>query len=228
MKRLLLLSFCLFALVGCATSQVTATNPGALQETRYSKSVSIKPVKQGATTVYVAAQNESGHPDFNVEQTVKSLLTKKGYIVVSVPDKATYLLEAKVLRVSTQDSSQMNRWLTNGFGKNFAQIEAANAADVRVEDKALVSKFFRQKKPYYLLTDIRLSQRSRSAVIDPMANSAATIRPANDIQAYFNSVSHWNRSYTRMFNKTEPMSVNFEVAKSGLETALAYKLANFF
>ncbi len=238
--RIYLLSLLtMMLLVGCATttSQSTAeeeintssSNQTAFLKTKTSKEFVAKPANDMERTVYVQIENNSNKPDFYITEQLVKDLTNKGYRVVQATDKAHYLLEVHIIDVSENDSNIPNSLYKAGYGNRLDDVFSREVLFQHENQKQgktreLFNKMIGKGKVYYVVTDVRISIRTRESIRDE--SLVQQTKPANDIQAYFNSVSHWNRIYARWLSKTDEVSMNYEQAKPELEKDLANQIAN--
>lgn len=238
------LRLCLFTLLtmmfiaGCATTSSSADSAATQEQsnpqtpflkTKASKEFVAKPANDTQRTVYVQIENNSNKSDFYINDQLIKDLNEKGYRVVQATDKAHYLLEVQIIDISENDPNIPGTLYKAGYGNRLSDVFSKEVLyqhenQKQGKTKEIFNKLIGKGKTYYIVSDVRISIRTRESLRDD--SLAQQTKPANDIQAYFNSVSHWNRIYARWLSKTSEISMNYEEAKPELERELAKQLAN--
>lgn len=214
---------------GTESKNASAAQPTVFLKTKTTKEFVAKPVNDMQRTVYIQVENNSNKPDFYITEQLIKDLTDKGYRVVQATDKAHYLLEIHVIDVSENDPHIPSTLYKAGYGSRLDDTFSREVLYNHENQKQgkttqLFNQIIGKGKIYYVVTDVRISIRSRESIRDD--SLAQQAKPANDIQAYFNNVSHWNRIYARWLSKTPEVSMDYEQAKPLLEQTLAQQLAN--
>ena len=106
----------LLLLGGCSGLDAVA-NHGTLDvHTHMSETVFLDPVPESQRTIYLGVRNTSDYPDIDFRAPLASALSQRGYVIVTDPDEAHYLLQANVLQAGKLKPGQEQGLLAGGFG----------------------------------------------------------------------------------------------------------------
>ena len=114
--RLSPLAAVLVLLAGCSGVDAVA-NHGTLDvHTHMSETVFLDPVPETQKTIYLGVRNTSDYPDIDFRAPLANALSQRGYVIVTDPDQAHYLLQANVLQAGKLQPGQENQLISGGFG----------------------------------------------------------------------------------------------------------------
>src|SRR5574337_1079255 len=204
LRRYLVPLFAMALITGCVTPPTSSKSAGTTSEnaeanekqvtflkTKTTKEFVAKPSSDMERTVYIQVENNSNKPDFFITEQLMKDLNEKGYRIVQATDKAHYLLEVHVIDVSENDDNIPHTLYKAGYGSRlddvFSREVLYNHENQKQSKTAeLFNKMIGKGKTYYVITDVRISIRTRESVRDD--SLAEQAKPKNDIQAYFSSV----------------------------------------
>ena len=104
-------------LSGCAGTDALMNHADLTVHTHMSETVFLDPVKPSQKTIYMGFRNTSDYPDIDIRNALANALTSRGYIVLSDPTQAHYMLQGNVLQAGKLEKNQEAALLGGGFGQ---------------------------------------------------------------------------------------------------------------
>lgn len=114
--RVAVLGVALMFLSGCAATQVMVSKRNLDVQTKMSETVFLDPVGPEKKIMHIQIRNTSDKDNFDIADSLKDAMTKKGYRITENPDEAYYRLQANVLSVAKTDPTAAQAALHGGYG----------------------------------------------------------------------------------------------------------------
>ncbi len=171
-------------------------------QTRMSETIFLEAVKASEKIIYVSLRNFTGKP-LNIKQKIVAELLNGGYSVTRDPDKAKFMLQAKVLKLGKSYLPSTESYLVNaGFGGPIGGV-VGNPLDENM--------FF------VMVTDLQIRERPREG------ETAAGLQ-----QKTTGGNTGWKTYRTRIVNKANKADLEFDEARPKLEKGLARSISGIF
>ena len=163
-------------LAGCSAGDAMINHSKLDVQTHMSETVFLDPVPQTDRTVYVTARNTSDHQDIDLRGALAGAIAARGYMIVTDPDQAHYMLRVNVLQAGEIKDSDKAGVLAAKYGEPLIAGAGAAAATsalgggagattgvgLGVGLAAYAANAFIKNVTYSVVVDMQLSERPRS------------------------------------------------------------------
>jgi hypothetical protein len=220
------------ALTACHTVDTVLDHGQVQASNENSNTIFLKPVAPALKTVYVDVKNTSDK-DLEVQNKVKGAITAHGYKVVSNPDRAHYILQANILKVSAMDRNESKRILERGYGAAVTGLASAGIAHAITESSntalgagiagaalGMVADSLIKDINYAMVADIQVGERTNHVVHNQTKASLQNGLATSTTQSA-NDDSHFQYYRTRVVSNVNKMNLKYAEAKPVLEAGLA-------
>lgn len=237
MKKIIVLILIVMglALSGCGAVNTLVKKRNLDVQTKMSETIWLEPTSEEARTVFVQIKNATGKV-LTVEPQIKQVLEEKGYTVVKDPKRATYWLQANLLKIEKTDLRQSDPFgsgmlgagvgatlgvyntgsMNTAIGLGIAGALIGGAVDALVTDVA-----------YVMVTDILISEKTTSKVKVGNVNS---VTQGTRGRRYVTSTATTDRNQyqTRVVSIANKANLKLEDAQPMLEEQLQQVIAGIF
>lgn len=233
------LSACIIvsSLSGCTTTHTALTKSRLHTQTKMSDTIFLDPVPASQRTVYVQVRNTSPYPGMNLTHVLSNELLNKGYHVTHHLSNAHYLLQVNVRKVGRYEGGGVDQMLAAGFGgglvgagighlvgsrRNGAVVGGLVGAAVGTLASAMI-----RDVNYVIVTDVRVSQRSRDLVKE---TNYASLKQGSSGTRELHSQrnSQWERYETRVITTANRVNLKLEQVQPLLVADMAHSIAGIF
>ncbi|MDD3476398.1 MAG: complement resistance protein TraT [Sulfurimonas sp.] len=229
--------------VGCSAMETAIKKRDLAVETKMSETIFLEPVAPKDKVIYFDIRNTSDQ-DVNIKESVIAAFENKGYVFTQDPNKATYMLQGNILKVSKSDAKEAKTQLGSGFdsalsgaviaggtsyafgggNRTTAGVALAGAAVGFLGD-ALASDVM-----YIMVTDLQIRERPLAGEVVTQSQSANLAQgSSSSTQQYIDGGRvQWKTYRTRIVSTANKMNLELEEAKPALESALAKSISGIF
>lgn len=219
------------AVSGCSAIHTSTAKKHLNVQTKMSESIFLEPVAPEKRIVYVQIRNTSDKPNLYVAEAVKKGIRANGYQITDNPEIANFWLQANILQVGQRnddDFSGADGALTgaaigstmgNGDGK--VAMAVAGALLATMIDASVHDTY------YTMITDIRISQRTKAMVTESQ-HSSMNQGTSGKQMTKSTEQTHWKRYQTRIVSVANKANLQFEEAQPALINGLTQNLSNLF
>ena len=116
--KLLLVSYFLFSLCGCAAVGTAVSHMDKESNTQMSNSI-ILPPKKKSKVIYIHITNSTNHQDLNINKKLKESFKEKGWDVSNNLENSNYVVEGNVIQVGKKSMTSAEEMLGSGYGGAF-------------------------------------------------------------------------------------------------------------
>jgi hypothetical protein len=106
-KIILLLS--IIALSGCAAFSTAVSKRNLQVETKMQNSIFLNPVDEDNKTIFLQIKNTSDQQSFNITNLLSQDLQQKGYMIVTNPSAAHYVLQINILQAGKTSKTALEK-----------------------------------------------------------------------------------------------------------------------
>ncbi|MEM8951649.1 MAG: complement resistance protein TraT [Pseudomonadota bacterium] len=233
---------CVF-LSACAATTTAISKRELDVQTRMSDSIFLEPLPPARRTVFVEVKNTSDREDFDIEQDVKAHLQKRGYQLVSNPERAHYMLQANVLQAGKSSATAAEDAFASGFGGALfgAAVGAAGTRAATKDTGSIIgggligaavesaAGAFVKDVTYSAITDIQVSERAtQGEVVTETFEQDVGQGTSGSRIVRANRTSGWKRYRTRVMSVANQANLEFEDAAPQLVAGLTRSIAGVF
>ena len=244
MFRLLVCSFLLYFLSGCAATNTYISKRNLDVQTRTSTAIFVEPVDRARRTIYVDVK--SGVMEFDRQAFSKYIKEKfaaheKGYQVVDDASKAQFMMQAYVLNLEKASPSAADKALHSGYrGGAVAAGAAAGIASghgyrgaaggaVAGGVGSTIMDAFVQDVTYMLVVDVQIKEKAASGVIVRKDTQiSAQVSDAGTSTQRSSEVSNKKEYRTRIVTTANKANLDLEEAQDEMFEKTAYAISGFF
>lgn len=213
-------------LSGCFATNTAITKRNLEIKTKMSETLFLDPVSDDQKIIYVKIRNTTGVDGLGIEDSIKTSLIKNGYVIITNPNRANFILQANILQAgqNTDEKSLLENFADavvpgiiggvigkNAGGDTGAVIGATAGATVGFMSSSLV-----QDVTYSLITDIEVKQRTTTS-------SIKTKNKKDNIDE-----NGWKRFSTRIVSYANKVNLKYEQAEPELVKALVASITGIF
>ena len=226
-------------LSGCAAMQTTLEHKDLKASSQMSESIMMDPVPDSKKTVHLTFKNTSDQ-EMEIASKVKTAIESHGYKVVSNPNRAHYLLQAKILKVGEMSKSASQSALGGGYGSGLAGFATGAAlgslsysanttigAGVVGGLVSMAADSLVKDVNYTMITDIQISERVTGYITE---KTSANIKngSATALKQSSSKRSSFQKYRTRVVSNADKVNLKFAEARPVLEQSLAKTIAGIF
>jgi len=233
-----------FALSGCAATQVAIAKRDLDVQTKMSATVFLEPAPAAERTVFVQIRNTSDKT-LDLEADVARGIAARGYTVVQDPAAARYMLQANILHVGKTDPTAAQAALRDGYGTGYgtgvtgAVVGAGSMYALGGDHRgalgaAIVGGIVETvasaaiKDVYYsVVTDVQIRERARGAV-KTVSQHDVKQGTSGSTQVTYAEDSEWKTYQTRVVSTANKMNLEFVEAEPALRAGISRALAGLF
>lgn len=242
-KKILIICSIVFALVGCAATHTMISKRNLDVQTKMSNTIFLNPVEDSKKTIYVQVKNTSDKSNFNIDNKVKIVLERKGYVVVNSLNKAHYLLQVNTLQVGKIDPSAAEKTLLGGYGSSIQAIGAGVAVGALAGGNTnsilagglmggiidTVANAAVKDVTYTVITDLQISERAAKGIKIKQTDESELKQGTSSVSKQTSSFqAGWMKYQTRVMSTANKVNLKFEDALPILEEGLANSIVGIF
>lgn len=204
-------------------------------QTKMSETIFLDPVEDCKKTVILQIRNTSDKRDLDILTEIKAAIQEKGYIIVSDPSKAHYMIQANILQVGKSTDKDQFGGLNSGFGGALAGGMAgamitndnmgmgvgalAGAVVGTIADSAV------QVVNYRMITDLQISEKASGDIISETSNSKVKQGANSTKTSGWSEQSSWKKYQTRVISVATKTNLKFELALPELKRGLIQSIS---
>lgn len=234
-------------LAGCAATTTAVSKRNLDVQTKMSDTVFLEPVSADRRTVFVQVRNSSDRPDFNVEPAIRQRIEADGYRIVDDPDEAQFMLQANVLQAGRNSETAANAAGEGGFGSavSGAAVGAgagyllgqAGGSDVGLAVGgallgaaiSTVADAYVQDVTYTVITDLRVSERSRDGVVVSQSETQTLDQGSGgSVTQASSTVTSWKHYQTRIVAIANQANLEWDEAAPFMVDGLTRSIGGIF
>jgi len=240
---LLLAVLALVALLsGCAATATAIRYQDLDVQTKMSATIFLEPVPPHMRTIFIQVRNTSDKP-FYIEQEVAAAIAARGYQIVFDPNQAHYILQANILAVGRTDQSALENATGLGYGGVLAGATAgallghatghsawAGAAigGLAMGAAEVIAGSATQVVWYAAITDIQISERTRSAVSEQFSSTLRQGTAQTYQQQRSAKMTDVMKYQTRISSSARKVNLQFPEAEPYLRQGLVQAISGLF
>ena len=218
-------------LVGCSAATTLVKKRNLDVQTQMSETIFLDPVAPDKRTVFLQIRNTSDKQSININDSVRSAITARGYNVLSDPNKAHYWIQVNILKVGKSDLRESQSALANGYGSVIAGAVVGaqfgggsgqvgmgmlGAAAGFIGDALVDDTLF------LMITDIQLSEKAKAGVTVTEANKAQLKQGSSGYKTVSSTETVDRKKYqTRIVSTANKANLDFIEAEPALINGLA-------
>lgn len=228
---------------GCSAMNTAVKKRDLSIETKMSETIFLEPVAPQNRVIYFEIRNTSDQ-EVNVKESVIAAFKNRGYRFTEDPKEATYMLQGNILKVAKSDPREAQSQLSSGFdsvvggaalaggaayalggsSRETAGVALAGAAIGLISD-ALVSDVM-----YIMVTDLQIRERPLEGESIIQTQKATLVQGSSTTtkQDINGGKIEWKTYRTRIVSTANKMNLEFEEARSALESALSKSISGIF
>ena len=229
---------------GCSAMHTAIKKRNLDVQTKMSETIFLEPVEPERKVVYIDIRNTSDK-DIDVREQVVKAVEGRGYRITNNPKKATYMLQANVLKVGKSDLRDVDGYLDASFeggaagalagaavsgstGGNYTQgglIGAAIGATAGFIGDALVDDVV-----FVMVTDLQIRERPLEGEVVTQTSKASLAQGSSThvSQSTSGGKVKWKSYRTRIVSTANKVNLEFEEAHPVLEQALGKSISGIF
>lgn len=219
-------------LSGCGATYTAVSKSELDVQTKMSDTIFLDPVAASKRSVFVQIRNTSDKPNIQVESAVRAALTQKGYRLEDDPEKATYWLQANVLKVGKTDKREADGPI-GGFGGAItggaigSTIGSGDGKTAAVVAGALIGAIADAtvKDIYFtMITDIQIAEKSKGQIRE---RSEANLSQGSHAQTQVDYKENTDRKKyrTRIVSTANKANLEYQEAEPALINGLVTSLS---
>jgi len=235
----LLSSAALISTSGCSAMNTALGKSDLEVHTKMSETIFLEPVAENKQTVYIKVRNTS-EKDMELKKYLSAEFAKNGFKIVKDPKKATFMLQANILKVDNMDEDASKKYLKSGFagaavggvvGGVATESSGGAAAGAGIGAMlGMATEYFISDEYFTMVTDIQIRER-------PLAGEHVTqSHIANNKQGSSGSTTqvtrgakvNWKTYRARVVSTANQVNLTFAEAKGPLQKDLAHSIKGVF
>lgn len=231
----------IMSLVGCTAMTTSISHKNLVAQTKMSDTIFLQPVSDDEEVVYVQVKNTSDQPGFEVTEKIKKSIIARGYKVTDDMDKAHYILQANVLKVtsmtpeeakdvqgSTFNSAISGGAVGAGVGALSGDSSTALAAGLIGAAIGTIADAAVKDITFVAVVDLQISERV--AVGDAISQKSTSKLKNGSSETVQNSSgdTQWQRYQTRLTATADKVNLTYAEAQPVLEQNVANSVAGIF
>ena len=223
------------SLSSCSAIQTSVKKRNLDVQTQMSETIFLDPIAPSQRTVYLQLKNTSDKQEMDVTNAVRSTIQSKGYQVVDDPSKATYWVQANILKVGKSDLREAKSIIRSGYGSAIsgavigAQFGGGNGvAGMGILGAAagFIGDALVEDVMFLMITDLQISEKAKHGVIITEANNAS-LKQGTSGHKTVTSTEKVNRKryQTRIVSTANKMNLDFLEAQPQLILGLSKSIS---
>lgn len=237
-----------FFINGCAATRTLIEKRKLTVETKMSETVFLEPVSPEKRVVYVDIKNTTDKELPGIEYEIKGRIVSSGFTVTEDPNKATFILQANILRVGRTDLEEANAMLGTGYegvvegaviggvigGAIGGDVDEVNKGTVIGGIAGGVAGFLFDALVtdvlFTMVTDVQISERVREGelVYQTQDTDASQGTATQTKQTSHADDVKWKIYRTRVISVANKANLDFEKAKPHLQAGLVRSIGGIF
>ncbi len=228
-------------LSGCAATTLAISKRDLSINTKNSATIFLDPVPNAKKVVYLQLRNTSGVSSFSVRNAIVANLQRKGYRITRHLNRAHYLLQANVKKVSQMSISAARSVMGSSFGSALVAggLGAATGAIAGASSSGiwglglvgaaagtLVDNMVKDVN-IVAVVDVQISERSAHGIRQSTRSDLDQGTSTTTVQRS-HSKTHWKRYRTRVVGRAEKVNLRYSQARGPLERAVGSAIAGIF
>ncbi|WP_125716183.1 complement resistance protein TraT [Pseudoalteromonas rubra] len=222
-------------LAACSAMQTAVKKRDLRVETKMSDSIFLDPVGSEKRTVFLQLRNTSDKQELSIAEEVRSAISRKGYKVVSDPDKAHFWIQANILKAGRTTADESRGILAQGYGgalagavvgAQFGGGRGQAAAGILGATAGFVADAMVEDVYYNIVTDLQVSERAKQGVAVQENNQAKLKQGNSGYKAVTsNEVTDRKKYQTRVISTANKMNLEFAEARPKLIEGLVNSIS---
>ncbi|MFA7500432.1 MAG: complement resistance protein TraT [Sulfurimonas sp.] len=212
-------------------------------QTKMSETIFLEPVSPDDKIIYLDIRNTSDK-EINIQSSVETAFTSRGYKVTKNPKEATYMLQGNILKVGKSDLRESQSFLGSGFGAGVSGAAVGAGAayalggsnrtttGIALAGAALgfIGDALVKDVVFVMVTDLQIRERPLEGEVVTQTQEANLAQGSSTTtkQDIKGGKVEWKTYRTRIVSTANKMNLEFAEAQPVLESALARSMSGIF
>ena len=218
------------SLTSCTTTTKLIKHGKLEVQTKMSDTVFLDPIADDKKTVLLQIRNTTDQSGLAIESKLRTVISAKGYKIVSNPKLANVMIQANILQVGKSTLENPFQALTGGFGSGLAgfatgaTLGGALGGTGRsmlgtgllfgVGESILDAAV--EVVNYTMITDLQISERSDGTVVEESSNASLKQGTNSVKKSTWKEKTNWKKYQTRIISVAKKTNLKFEEAEPEL------------